>query len=253
MGSLSAAGAVDTVDQPPYTVVDCYRLDLCTSHAEDLALLDQRERVRAARFRFARDRTRYIAAHAQMRRLLGLRLGVAPAAVPLTLTRHGKPVILRDARANADTAGDDGPCRFNLTHSGAVGYLAVACCSVGIDVELHRPIEDLQPLIDTYCSPLEIASLAAMRPEERCAGFLGIWTRKEAALKAWGTGIGAIALDRLHVGVDSQALPSRLAEPLAGEPPLYPDLRLKSLPGADQVLSVAAATRQPMTVRMIGA
>lgn len=238
------------------TVIDCYRLDLSTSDDADLALLDPRERARASRFRFEKDRIRYIAAHAQVRRLLGLRLGLAPARVPIALTRHGKPVIGGSAERQTgadEPAVEDGTCRFNLSHSGAVGYLAVAACSVGVDVELHRPIQDLQPLIDTYCSPAETASLSEMAPAGRCVGFLGIWTRKEAALKAWGTGIGVIPLDQLHVGVDAQTLAGRPAGPeaLPGEPAHYPALHLRSVADAGQVLSIAAATPQTMTIRFV--
>jgi phosphopantetheinyl transferase len=238
---------------PPVAVVDCHRLDLSTCDAADLALLDDGERARAGRFRFARDRIRFIAAHAQARRLLGARLGIAPADVRFATTRHGKPVL---APAPADVPGAppaEGTLAFNLTHSGAVGYLAIASCSVGIDVELYRDIADLQPLIDSYCSKAEIAALAALAPGMRCAAFLGIWTRKEAALKAWGTGIGAVPLEQVDVGrgcdegSDSQAM-------LAGlqyEGVAYPCLRLATIAAGDEVLSIAAACEAPVTFRML--
>lgn len=244
-----------TLPSPQEVAIDCYRLDLSVCHEEDLALLDEAERARAARFRFARDRGRFVAAHAQMRRHLGARLDLAPEQVPIASTRYGKPII-DHAAATAGSA--KGPCCFNLTHSGAVGYLAIAACSVGIDVELHRPIADLQPLIDTYCSAAEIASLAALPAEERSIGFLGLWTRKEAALKAWGTGIGAIALDDLHVGIDAQHLaarpPSRRAtSPAVRDEPPYPALRMTSIAGTGQVLSIAAAAGLPLSIRMASA
>jgi 4'-phosphopantetheinyl transferase len=227
-------------------LIDCYRLDLSACSEADLTLLDPAERARAARFRFARDRNRYVAAHAQVRRHLGARLGVAPEEVALAATPDGKPVLDADSMPPA-AAARSSACCFNLTHSGSVGYLAIAPCSVGIDVELHRSMEDLQPLIDTYCSAAEIAALAGLPAGERTIGFLAVWTRKEAALKAWGTGIGAIPLDELHVGIDADALASRPAA--AGDP--YPALRLTSIAGPDQVLSIAAATAQPLRIRLV--
>jgi 4'-phosphopantetheinyl transferase len=246
---LPAAGLVDHV-------VDCCYLDLSTCDAADLATLDDGERERAARFKFDRDRIRYIAAHAQARRHLAARLGIAPAEVALAATCQGKPILAPQPGVQPGAeAGGSGLC-FNLTHSGPVGYLAIASFSVGIDVELHRPIQDLQPLIDNYCSAAEIVALAALPVAERHVGFLGVWTRKEAALKAWGTGIGAIPLDELHVGIAPDAalsiqdlLPRRTRDGLA-----YPALRLCSMTtGPDQVLSIAAAIDGPLTVRMLPA
>ncbi len=225
--------------------IDCYRLDLAVCDEADLALLDDTERSRAARFHFDRDRIRYVAAHAQARRHLGARLGVAPADVALTTTRYGKPVLA--------PAGPGERFCFNLSHSGTVGYLAIASVSVGIDVELHRPIEDLQSLIDTYCTRSEAAALSALPDSERLAGFLGVWTRKEAVLKAWGTGIGAIPLDVLHVGTSAETVDARqiLLPDTEGGPVDYPDLRVWSLADRGQVLSLAAATPRPLQVRMM--
>jgi 4'-phosphopantetheinyl transferase len=243
---------------PQDGIVDCYRLDLSACDEHDLALLDSAERERAARFRFDRDRIRYVAAHAQARRHLGARLDIAPAQVPFTTTRYGKPILAAAAARMAGAAARERSFCFNLTHSGAVGYLAISSFSVGIDVELHRSIDDLQPLIDSYCSAGEIASLAGLPIEQRCLGFLGVWTRKEAALKAWGTGIGAVPLNELHVGTVADAiapLPVSLSGRLSGSgrgPARYPGLRLKSIASAAQVLSIAAATDQPLTVRIVG-
>lgn len=234
--------------EPRGPTIDCYRLDLSACDDEDLALLDPGERGRAARFRFDRDRTRYIAAHAGLRRHLGARLGLAPEEVPLTTTENGKPVVdvAAASRAGADPAAR-GLC-FNLTHSGGVGYVAIAPFSVGIDVELYRSLEDLQPLIDSYCTPPEIDALAALPAARRSLGFLGVWTRKEAALKAWGTGIGAIPLDHLHVGTAAETV-----APLEMPPASYPALQLKTIGGEAQVLSIAAATAHPFAIRMMEA
>jgi 4'-phosphopantetheinyl transferase len=249
-------------DRAPPARVDCYRLDLSRSDPRDLALLDENESRRAARFHFERDRSRFVAAHAQVRRLIGRHLGVDPAALRFTTTRHGKPILEGDGQALA----------FNLTHSGTVGYLAIASFNVGIDVEQHRPFHDLQPLIDDYCSAAEITSLAALPASERVAAFLGVWTRKEAALKAWGTGIGAVPLDSLHVGlavglaaglatstaaclVNPPASPGSAPDALPGiihDGIAYPELRLLTLPGQQEVLSIAVACTAPLAVRLDG-
>lgn len=234
--------------EPRSRTIDCHGLDLSSCDDEDLALLDPGERGRAARFRFDRDRTRYIAAHSQARRHLGARLGLAPADVPLTTTGNGKPVVDIAAASLGGADPEALSLCFNLTHSGSVGYLAIAPFSIGIDVELYRNLEDLQPLIDAYCSPGEIDALKALPVAQRRLGFLGVWTRKEAALKAWGTGIGAIPLDQLHVGTEAETI-----APLDMPPASYPGLQLKTVVGADQVLSIAAATAYPLRIRMTAA
>jgi len=238
----------------PQAVVDCYRLDLSHCDAHDLALLDDSERARAARFRFERDRVRFVAAHAQARRLLGRHLGLDPAGLRLATTAHGKPILALTAGAPGGGQAGEGAVAFNLTHSGPVGYLAVAACSVGIDLEQQRPFDDLQSLIDNYCSPAEIAALAGLPPASRAAGFLNVWTRKEAALKAWGTGIGAVPLDALHVGLlPSGAVPEQESLPgLVHDGTAYPDLRLLTMARGQEVLSIAAACGAPLAVRMAG-
>ncbi len=177
-----------------------------------------------------------------------------PASCGSPATALGKPILAsRSASAEGATSAE-GPVTFNLTHSGAVGYLAIATCSVGIDVELHRPFDDLQPLIDNYCSTAEIAALSGLPPGSRAAGFLAVWTRKEAALKAWGTGIGAVPLDALHVGLaQGGAAAGRESLPgLVRDGITYPGLRLLTIGGDDEVLSIAAAGSQPLAVRMAG-
>ena len=242
---------------PPGAPIDCHRLELAACDAKDFAMLDPSERGRAARFKFERDRTRYIAAHAQTRRHLGARLNLAPVAVPLTTTANGKPVLDIEAALLAGAGPAAANLCFNLTHSGAVGYLAIASFSVGIDVELQRSLGDLQSLIDCYCSPAEVAALAAMPDAVRTMGFLGVWTRKEAALKAWGTGIGAIPLNELHVGTGTAGT-APLEMLGAGtayrgnddSPAGRPGLRLSTIHGAAEVLSIAAAVDGPLAIRM---
>src|SRR5438876_1219350 len=62
---------------------------------ESAALLCDDERRRARQFAFARDRRRFMAARAQLRRLLGARLGVDPRCVEFAYGRRGKPALAR--------------------------------------------------------------------------------------------------------------------------------------------------------------
>ncbi|MEU9231497.1 4'-phosphopantetheinyl transferase family protein [Streptomyces subrutilus] len=161
--------------------------------AEAGAVLDADERERAARLLRPADRHRYLASHLGLRVLLGSYLGLAPHEVALVRETcpccggpHGRPAV----------AG--GPLHFSLSHSGDVAYLAFAGVPVGIDVEETPSAEalaDVLPLLH----PAEIAELNALPEADRPAGLARVWCRKEACLKAEGTGL-ALGLTDPYVG-----------------------------------------------------
>lgn len=140
----------------------------------DPTLLSAEERDRAARFAFPRDRDRFVAGRARLRAILGGYLGEAPGAVRFRHGAWGKPEV-------------DGPS-FNLSHSGDRAMLAVAWdVPVGADIEAVRVVES--DLAQRAFAPGERRALAALPAEEQAAAFLRGWTRKEAYLKARGTGL----------------------------------------------------------------
>lgn len=138
--------------------------------------LSSDERERADRFHFERDRIAFRAGRAWLRAVLAGYLGVPPAAIRFGYGPHGKPHL-----------ADRPDLRFNLAHSGGWAALAVATGrEVGIDVEAIRPIaERVERVVFT---PAEIAALNRLPAEERRLGFYNAWTRKEAYLKALGSG-----------------------------------------------------------------
>lgn len=149
------------------------------------------ERQRADRFRFARDRRRFIVARGGLRRVLAGYLGVDPSAIEFDYAELGKP--------NLRQSGVDSGLRFNLSHSGELALIAVTPGrELGIDIERTREIPDALPVARRFFSVAEQERLKG-RPEcDRVAEFLRIWTRKEAYLKALGRGIG-YPLERFQV------------------------------------------------------
>jgi 4'-phosphopantetheinyl transferase len=139
-----------------------------------VALLDADERARLDRFRRAADRARYLAAHALARLGLAELTGKPAAALEFDRTcrcgeQHGKPVL----------PGGPG---FSLTHAGElVGVAVHPDGAVGLDVERERALDDLVAMAAHVCSPAETVPYAA--------AFFVLWTRKEALLKAIGTGL----------------------------------------------------------------
>jgi 4'-phosphopantetheinyl transferase len=72
---------------------------------------------------------------------------------------------------------------------------------IGIDVELLRETVNHQRLATQYFSPAEQNALEALCGEQLVASFFAGWTRKEALLKATGTGIAG-GLDSFDVSID---------------------------------------------------
>lgn len=140
------------------------------------------EQERAARFRFARDRHRYVVTRGVLRALLGRYLNQAPERLRFCYGRRGKPAL---AAANGGTE-----LRFNVSHADDLALVAITReRDVGVDVERVREHFEIEPLIESCCSPPEIAALGACRPQARRAAFFATWTSKEAYLKGIGDGL----------------------------------------------------------------
>ncbi|MEQ1519488.1 MAG: 4'-phosphopantetheinyl transferase superfamily protein [Usitatibacteraceae bacterium] len=156
----------------------CFSLD--GSPAPDLdACIQESERVRAARFAFARDRTRFLRARYVLRQLLGQYLGAQPQELSIQTNEHGKPFL-------ADAYG----LSFNLSHSGSCGMLAIGNgFQVGVDVEEQRTPTDIGELAKSVFSEEELSAIDGLSIGELGKPFLTCWTRKEAYLKALGVGL----------------------------------------------------------------
>jgi 4'-phosphopantetheinyl transferase len=197
-------------------------------------VLDGEERARADRFVFDRHRRWYVAAHGLLRHLLGGYLGVAPEAVRFARARHGKPyLVCRARRDGADAIG------FNLTHSGDTALIAVGVGrELGIDLEHVRRDRDVIGLAGRFFSPAEAAALKALPADHRVAAFYKCWTRKEAYIKACGTGL-AMRLDSFEVSFEP-GVPAALLRSARGadEPHRWKLVELAVSPGFEAALAV---------------
>lgn len=161
------------------------------------AWLDDGERARASRFHFAPHRRRFVAAHGQMRALLGAYSGLAPPAVRFAAGANGKPALVPLPGADALSQ----PIEFNLSHSQHEGLLAVARGAVvGADIEVQHAPSDLEELARRHFTAGELHDLQRLPPEQRQDGFFAGWTRKEAYVKALGAGL-TVPLDGFDVAL----------------------------------------------------
>jgi 4'-phosphopantetheinyl transferase len=168
----------------------CIELEADPAGADE-PILSADERKRAARFVFHRDRERFIAAHAALRRVLARYAGRDAAELRFAADPNGRPRLIGEF-----------PFDFNLSHSGALALIGVAARGpIGADIEVLRPVEDADAIASRVFSASEAAAIAAVDPAQRDRAFLTCWTRKEAFLKALG--LGLIADTRcVEVGVE---------------------------------------------------
>ncbi|MFB7432507.1 4'-phosphopantetheinyl transferase family protein [Streptomyces microflavus] len=170
--------------------------------------LSSAELRRAASFARPADRAAYATAHTALRQLLGGYLDRPPAA--LTFVRepcpgcagpHGRPAVVQ--------AGGGPPLHFSLAHSRGLIAVAVAPRVIGVDVE-RLPSPETVEACARALHPGEQAELAAAPPGERRAHFGRLWTRKEAYLKALGTGLSRHPRTD-YLGSDLRRRPARWA------------------------------------------
>jgi 4'-phosphopantetheinyl transferase len=158
-------------------------LGLSQGEREHLArFLVPEEHEKADRFRFDRHRHRFTVARAALREILSRYLGAEPGAIVFEVGEHGKPRL-------GDSAAGLGVC-FNATDSSDLALVAVTRhAEVGVDLEQMVPERAGGKLAKRFFSATEAETLAALSPEVRVQGFFNCWTRKEAFLKAIGTGL----------------------------------------------------------------
>jgi len=152
--------------------------------------LSDDERARASRFRFARDRDRFVGARGLLREILGLYLNASPGRLSFGYGAHGKPFL----------AGEHSTLRFNVSHSFDAMLLAIAHMrEVGVDVEgVRNNGVGMEEIAETVLSEPEKQALARFDGEDKRTNFLRFWTRKEAYIKADGRGV-SLPLERIDV------------------------------------------------------
>lgn len=165
-----------------------------------LDLLDDDECARARAFRFPHLAAEFIQSHAAMRTLIAEQTGLHPRAIQLSKGKYGKP------RVNGETGFE-----FSISHSCGLASFAFSTQGpVGIDIEKVRVLKDRDALVQQFFSPSEQDELGRLRTCEKQRAFFAVWTRKEAYLKALGTGL-VTPPRTVSVTVDPDAAP-----PVAG-------------------------------------
>jgi 4'-phosphopantetheinyl transferase len=147
---------------------------LCASLSSD-------EQERAGRFHFEHDRRRFVRARGVLRQLLAEYLDVPPRDVTFSYGPSGKPAL---------SGPSGGALTFNVSHSRELALMAIGGgMEIGVDVEAVRPMVEAAEIASRFFSARESAQLQALPEDVRNDAFFACWTRKEAYLKALGSGL----------------------------------------------------------------
>jgi 4'-phosphopantetheinyl transferase len=186
--SLLAAGTQAADGNWAATDIDVWTISTLAPRATVTWLcriLSDDEHEVARRFCWESDRIRYIVTRGTLRVILGTYLHRPPRSLRFEYGSGGKPAVQSSV-----------PLHFNVSHSHHRALVAVCGHSeLGVDLERERPLPELATIISGVCSVCERASLATLAAENRLAVFYRCWTRKEAVLKAAGTGLSRAPRD----------------------------------------------------------
>ncbi|MDB6066685.1 MAG: 4-phosphopantetheinyl transferase [Pedosphaera sp.] len=194
------------------------------------------EQARADRFRFDRDRNRFMAGRGVLRAILGHALNKEPVDIKFAYSERGKPRLIGHEAV-----------RFNLAHTEDMALLAVARdWNVGVDVERIRALRDADGVAKRFFSARESNGLNALSGDEKNAAFFNLWTRKEAWLKATGDGI-ADGLNQVEVTFRANE-PVRLIS-LFGDEQAVREWSLVDLAPAPEFVAALAVPARDVRVR----
>ena len=165
-------------------------------YEEFLRVLDDDERARASRFHFEKHRRHFVVGRSVLRLLLGRYLETQPEDVRFCYGPQGKPALDGEHRESS--------LRFNASHSGELAlYAFFQDHEVGVDVELIKGDFATEEIAERFFSAGEIKVLSALPVPEKPVAFFKTWTRKEAYIKAIGSGLSH-PLDQFDV---TEAIP----------------------------------------------
>lgn len=172
------------------------RLQLWFAHPSDLtepevkeaciAILDEAERARAARFKFERHRREYLATHALTRAALSHAHALPPQSWSFRCNKFGKPFPIPECalRFNQSNSVELAVCLVVLADPPSSGPM-----EVGVDVESFARAAEIVPLAQRVFSMAEREQLETLPAAERPERALSLWTFKEAYIKARGMGL----------------------------------------------------------------
>ena len=175
--------------------VHLFRFDDVVPPESPASWLAPFEWLRCQRFRFECDRQAYLQSHWALRLVLARQLCTTPLELVLREDAYGKP-----------TMADSGLPGFSWAHCGGRAAVVIGPREFGwgVDIERQRALPDMPALVRHQFTAAEQKAWSSLPVADREAAFFRVWTRKEATLKALGSGLLQPAHET-DVGLDPDA------------------------------------------------
>ncbi len=185
------------------------QLDLRLSQMGRLSsILTDDELDKANRFSFEIDRKRFIAARGILRSILSRYTTICPSHLRFYYNRYGKPFLVPDSSPYL--------LNFNLSHSGSAALYAITRkMEIGVDIERVCSNFEYEEIVKHFFSDRDASFLDRLPNEKKLQAFYKCWTRKEAYIKAYGTGLSLalVSFDVSFAPWESSMLLTSKAEP----------------------------------------
>lgn len=139
-------------------------------------ILDEAELHRAERYHFEKDRNRFIICRALLKLILAKQTDVNVPDLKIGTEVNKKPYLI-----------SDNSIKFNLSHTDDLAIIALCNKDVGIDLEYQNEDFNFKEVLTHVYSNEEVNTI--LKSENQRYKFYKFWTRKEAIVKAIGTGI----------------------------------------------------------------
>ena len=158
----------------------------------DWNVLDEAEKSRARRFTQSTHHNQYVHIHAQVRYLLATILMQAPEQIIIKRSPQGKPYLVEYPNI-----------AFNLSHTNEYFLFAISeNCNLGVDIEKCKSRPNMEGLVNKCFAITERDYWHTISQQDQPSVFYQFWTRKEAFVKATGSGI-VLGLEQCVVDVNN--------------------------------------------------
>jgi 4'-phosphopantetheinyl transferase len=182
----SHGGARPRTPLPPPGVIHLWSDRSAGEEHSDLPAesLSDEELARAKRIQNPEGRRSWVATRLFLRQVLARYAAGDPAALNFARRTSGKPYL-------PDWPAPVPPPFFSVSHTTDATLVAVSTtCEIGVDIEFVRDLPEVDALAERYLAADEAAWVQS---EDGIRGrstlFHRVWARKEAVLKALGTGL----------------------------------------------------------------
>jgi 4'-phosphopantetheinyl transferase len=196
--------------------------------------INSEDKLKADRLHLDEEKLTYLFCHTLLRLVLSRRLNIDPKEISIVYDKNKKPCL------------QGNPLFFNITHSRDAFAFAISQHSrVGVDLEKVNRDLDFVSVIKRFFSSQESEFILAS-PGDSMNRFFLLWTRKEALLKALGTGI-ITNLSRIEVLKQKNILDRKLFDNILDDS-LFCDYFIYSKKISDYYLSIAVTQKSTIII-----